>query len=156
MTAWLKAGRDAEKRFRRLIEENYAVKRPRSCVLHEEACKYMPGGDTRTATYFEPFPHYIERGEGSYIYDADGNKLFDFQNNYTSLIHGHAHGHTVKAICEQIALGSAFTALLNSRLPLLAFGERFPALSSFGLQTRGLRPICTLCVLPEPLRGRQR
>ena len=124
-----KAGRDAEKRFRRLIEESYAVKRPRSCVLHEEACKYMPGGDTRTATYFEPFPHYIERGEGSYIYDADGNKLLDFQNNYTSLIHGHAHGHTVKAICEQIALGSAFTApfeLQTSLAKLLV--ERFPGI----------------------------
>lgn len=77
--------------------------------MHEEACKYLPGGDTRTATYFKPFPHYIER-EKAHFYTMLTNKLLDFQNNYTSLIHGHGHAPTVKAVQEQIARGSAYTA----------------------------------------------
>ena len=85
-------GKNEEITYRKQIEELYAKTRSKSKKLHEEARLYLPGGDTRTVTFFEPFPHYIERGEGAYLYDADGNKLLDFQNNYTSLIHGHAHG----------------------------------------------------------------
>ncbi|MDD2217976.1 MAG: aminotransferase class III-fold pyridoxal phosphate-dependent enzyme [Eubacteriales bacterium] len=70
----------------------------------------MPGGDTRTATYFEPYPHYILKGEGAYMTDVDGNKLLDFQNNYTSLIHGHGHKETVEAVKKQIEVGSAYTS----------------------------------------------
>ncbi len=118
-----------ETEFRKRIEEQYSRQRKASQVLHLEACNYMPGGDTRTATYFDPFPHYIERGDGAYIYDVDGNKLLDFQNNYTSLIHGHAHKPTVDAVRKQIALGSAYTAPFELQTDLAKIlVERFPGL----------------------------
>ena len=108
------------------LEERYSELRPKSEMLYKEACKYMPGGDTRTATYFKPFPHFIAKGEGAYLYDADGNKLIDFQNNYTSLIHGHGHPPTVKAVQEQIALGSAYSAPLEKQIELARIiTERF-------------------------------
>ena len=97
-------------------------------ILHS-GMQYMPGGDTRTATYFDPFPHYIEMGEGAYIYDVDGNKLLDFQNNYTSLIHGHAHKPTVDAVSVQIALGSAYTAPFELQTTLAKLlVDRFPGI----------------------------
>ncbi|QHI73750.1 aspartate aminotransferase family protein [Aminipila terrae] len=99
-----------EQQFTEETFNRYRESRKISLKLHKEACKYMPGGDTRTATYFEPYPHYIVKGDGAYIYDADGNKLVDFQNNYTSLIHGHNHKPTVEALQEQAALGTAYTA----------------------------------------------
>lgn len=115
--------------FRRRIEDQYSELRRKSLALHSEACNYMPGGDTRTATYFDPFPHYIEMGEGAYIYDVDGNKLLDFQNNYTSLIHGHAHKPTVDAVSAQIALGSAYTAPFELQTTLAKLlVERFPGI----------------------------
>jgi glutamate-1-semialdehyde 2,1-aminomutase len=115
--------------FRRRLDDRYAGRRKKSLALHSDACNYMPGGDTRTATYFDPFPHYIEKGEGAYIYDVDGNKLLDFQNNYTSLIHGHAHKPTVDAVSVQIALGSAYTAPFELQTTLAKLlVDRFPGI----------------------------
>ena len=106
----------------------YADARPNSRRLHTEACKYMPGGDTRTATFFLPFPNFIKYGDGAYMYDEDGFKLLDFQNNYTSLIHGHAHPETVEAVREQIAKGSAYTAPFEKQIELSAIlTQRFPS-----------------------------
>lgn len=70
------------------------------------AKKSMPGGDTRAASYYIPYPAYMARGEGCYLYDLDENRYIDFLNNYTSLIHGHAHPATVSAIQEQAARGT--------------------------------------------------
>ena len=111
------------------IKERYAAVRPNSLRLHQEACKYLPGGDTRTATFFYPFPNFMERGEGAYMYDRDGHKLLDFQNNYTSLIHGHGHAPTVEAVQKQIALGSAYAAPFEKQIELAKLlTERFPGM----------------------------
>lgn len=90
----------------------------------------LPGGDTRASSYYTPYPAYMVRGEGCYLYDLDENRYIDFLNNYTSLIHGHAHPATVSAIQEQAArgtvLGSAaevtveHAEMLCSRVPSLA------------------------------------
>lgn len=110
------------------VKKIYADARPNSRRLHTEACKYMPGGDTRTATFFLPFPNFIKYGEGAYMYDEDGFKLLDFQNNYTSLIHGHAHPETVEAVREQIAKGSAYTAPFEKQIELSKLlAQRFPS-----------------------------
>lgn len=115
--------------YRLRIDELYKSKRKKSLSLHREASRYLPGGDTRTATFFEPFPHYIEKGEGSYLFDVDGNILLDFQNNYTSLIHGHCHKPTVDAVREQITYGSAFTSPIELQTRLAKIlTERFPYL----------------------------
>lgn len=113
--------------YRLLLEDRFRDTHPRSLQLYEDACRYLPGGDTRTATYFKPFPHFIERGEGAFIFDADGHKLLDLQNNYTSLIHGHAHPATVEAVAWQIARGSAYTAPMEQQTALAKIlVERFP------------------------------
>jgi glutamate-1-semialdehyde 2,1-aminomutase len=77
---------------------------------YELACKYLPGGTTRTLSFFQPYPPFIEKGSGCKIIDVDGNERIDFFNNATSLILGHAHPAVVKAIQEQVALGTAFHA----------------------------------------------
>lgn len=111
------------------VKAKYAAVRPKSHALHLEACKYLPGGDTRTATFFLPFPNFIERGEGAYMYDVDGHKLLDFQNNYTSLIHGHGHQPTVEAVQKQIALGSAYTAPFEKQIQLAnLLVDRYPSI----------------------------
>ncbi|MGH7342072.1 MAG: aspartate aminotransferase family protein, partial [Candidatus Rokuibacteriota bacterium] len=68
----------------------YLAKTGRSRALHEDALAVMPGGNSRTTTFFDPYPFYIERGYGAHVVDADGNDRLDFNGNYTSLILGHA------------------------------------------------------------------
>jgi glutamate-1-semialdehyde 2,1-aminomutase len=74
------------------------------------ARKSLPGGDTRAATYFAPYPAYMTSGRGCYLYDVDGNEYFDLLNNYTSLIHGHAHPDIIAAAMAQIEKGTVFGA----------------------------------------------
>ena len=130
------------------VKAKYAAVRPKSHALHLEACKYLPGGDTRTATFFLPFPNFIERGEGAYMYDVDGHKLLDFQNNYTSLIHGHGHQPTVEAVQKQIALGSAYTAPFEKQIQLAnLLVDRYPSIDlvrfcNSGRIQLGIHAIC--------------
>jgi glutamate-1-semialdehyde 2,1-aminomutase len=86
----------------------YKEKTPGSMAHHQMAARYLPGGDTRSATYFSPYPVYMEKGRGCYLYDADGNEYLDMLGNYTSLIHGHAFPTIVDAIREQAVKGTVF------------------------------------------------
>ena len=79
----------------------------RSRELFERLAKVMPGANTRTVTHYEPFPVCIERGEGCRIWDVDGNSYIDLLNNYTPLVHGHAHPRIVEAITRTAAQGLA-------------------------------------------------
>ncbi|MGH7390739.1 MAG: aspartate aminotransferase family protein [Candidatus Rokuibacteriota bacterium] len=86
----------------------YLAKTARSRSMHEEATAVMPGGNSRTTTFFDPYPFYIQRGQGAHVWDADGVDRLDFNGNYTSLILGHAPPDVVKAAQEAAALGISF------------------------------------------------
>jgi glutamate-1-semialdehyde 2,1-aminomutase len=98
--------------------DGYAERRPKSRELFGCARRVMPGGDTRTITWFAPYPSFIVRGKGYRMWDADGHELLDFQSNYTSLIHGHAFPPVVEAQREQLGRGTVFTAPLESQVRL--------------------------------------
>jgi glutamate-1-semialdehyde 2,1-aminomutase len=91
-------------------EAVYRQTTPASRALHERAVAVMPGGTTRTTTYFDPYPLYIERGEGCRVWDADGTERIDMLGNYTAMILGHAHPKVVEAIRKQAARGTGFAA----------------------------------------------
>ena len=80
----------------------------RSKALNDRARASMPGGNTRTTVFMKPYPVYAERGGGCRVWDVDGAARIDCINNFTSLIHGHAHPVLVQAAYEQMKLGSAF------------------------------------------------
>jgi len=100
------------------IHTTYIGKRPKSERLHKEAQHFLPGGDTRSVTFFKPFPTFMEHGEGCRLYDADGNAYIDFVNNYTSLIHGHSHAKVVEAVIEQVKRGSIFGSPVENQFKL--------------------------------------
>ncbi len=91
-------------------EEIYRLTTPGSCALHEKAVRVMPGGTTRTTTYFDPYPLFIDRGEGCLVWDVDGTERIDMIGNYTAMILGHAHPKVVEAIRAQAGRGTAFAA----------------------------------------------
>jgi glutamate-1-semialdehyde 2,1-aminomutase len=77
--------------------------------LYARAGKVIPGGASRNILYRQPHPFYVSEAKGCYVKDIYGNQKIDFANNVASLIHGHAHPAIVKAVCEQISRGTAFT-----------------------------------------------
>lgn len=68
----------------------------------------LAGGNSRATLYTTPYPRYAVSGSGAWVTDADGNRLLDFHNNYTSLIHGHAYAPVVDAVRHQVGLGTSF------------------------------------------------
>ena len=103
------AGKESEK-IKQHIYEKYIDMTKKSKENNERAKRLLPGGDTRTATYFFPHPLYMAEGKGCYLYDCDGNEYIDFLNNYTSLIHGHAHPRIIEAAQAQLAKGTVLGA----------------------------------------------
>ena len=79
----------------------------KSRELFERLAKVMPGANTRTVTHYDPFPVGIDHGEGCRVWDVDGNSYIDLINNYTPLVHGHAHPRIVEAITSTAARGMA-------------------------------------------------
>jgi glutamate-1-semialdehyde 2,1-aminomutase len=61
------------------------------------------------ANYGE-YPLFIERGEGAYVYDADGNRYIDWMMAYGALPLGHAHPRIVHAVNAAAAEGTLFAA----------------------------------------------
>ncbi len=88
----------------------YAQRTLRSKDHDARAKAHLPGGDTRAATYFAPYPAYMASGSGCYLHDVDGNAYLDLLNNYTSLIHGHAHPDIIAAAMAQLEKGTVFGA----------------------------------------------
>jgi glutamate-1-semialdehyde 2,1-aminomutase len=100
------------------IIDRYVARTPRSAELNAEAKRSMPGGDTRSTAWFAPYPPFVAEGKGAFFADVDGNRYVELLNNYTSLIHGHAHPTVVEAIREQLGRGASFAAPHENTLRL--------------------------------------
>jgi glutamate-1-semialdehyde 2,1-aminomutase len=100
------------------IEAAYRAQSPRSRALHERAARALPGGSTRAGTFYRPYPTYMERGRGCRLTDVDGNTFVDCLNNYTSLIHGHAHPRLLATLQEFGARGTAHGAPVEAEIAL--------------------------------------
>src|SRR5215831_6973981 len=90
----------------------------RSEQLYQQALKVLPGGNSRTSVYRGPFPYYAAFGKGARITDVDGVERIDFVNNYTSLIHGHAHPVIVQRVAEQLTRGTCFAMPTEAEIRL--------------------------------------
>jgi glutamate-1-semialdehyde 2,1-aminomutase len=89
------------------------MERSKSNELFEKALTLFPGGVNSPVRAFKSVggsPLFFERGEGSKVWDADGNRYLDFCCSWGPLILGHAHPHVVKSIQETVAHGSSFGA----------------------------------------------
>jgi glutamate-1-semialdehyde 2,1-aminomutase len=82
----------------------------KSMDAHRRATSVLPGGDTRSSTFFHPYPIQLTHGSGACVYDLDGNRYVDFLNNYTSLVLGHAHPAVVERIQSAASEGIVFGA----------------------------------------------
>lgn len=120
------------------VEDTYRRMTPRSQELAERAQAALPGGDTRNSVYFRPYPLFVESGQGAYLEDVDGNRYLDCSNNWTSLIHGHAHPAVVEAVSRQVAQGTAWAAA-NRFAPELAelIKERVPSVDKVRFTNSG-------------------
>lgn len=85
----------------------------KSAALFERAQKTIPGGvnsPVRAFTGVGGTPLFIERAEGAYLYDADGNAYIDYVGSWGPMICGHAHPDIVAAVKQAADNGLSFGA----------------------------------------------
>jgi glutamate-1-semialdehyde 2,1-aminomutase len=89
------------------------MKRTQSQTLFQAAQQYIPGGVNSPVRAFKGVggqPLFIERGEGPYLFDADGNRYIDYVLSWGPLILGHAHPQVVEALQQAAARGVSYGA----------------------------------------------
>jgi glutamate-1-semialdehyde 2,1-aminomutase len=94
-----------EREAKRLAEATQESKR-----MFTRAEAVMPLGVPSSYHARDPWPIYLERGEGARVWDVDGRELWDFHNGFGSMVMGHAHPAIVAAISERAKLGTHFAA----------------------------------------------
>lgn len=85
----------------------------KSDTLFRKAQRVIPGGVNSPARAFRAVgcdPVFITRGDGSRIWDADGNEYVDFVGSWGPLFLGHRHPPTVAAVREVLRSGTSFGA----------------------------------------------
>jgi ornithine--oxo-acid transaminase len=82
---------------------------------------YIELGERYNAHNYKPLDVVLERGQGIWVWDVEGNRYLDFLSAYSALNQGHAHPRILKAMVEQAAkLPLTSRAFHNDQLPLLA------------------------------------
>ena len=85
----------------------------RSISNFENAKNMLPGGVNSPVRAFKAVggqPLFIDRGEGPYIIDVDGNRYIDYVLSWGPLVLGHAHPDVVSALIEAVKRGTSFGA----------------------------------------------
>jgi glutamate-1-semialdehyde 2,1-aminomutase len=102
-------------------------------------------------------PLFIERGEGAYIFDVDGNRYVDFVMSWGPLILGHAHPMVVEAIRQQAALGTSFGAPteLETDLAKLIIA-RMPSIEMLRFVNSGTEATMSALRLARAVTGRDK
>ena len=81
---------------------------PKSGAYWEQSKDLVPGGLMSGARKMEPYPVYVERGKGAYIWDIDGNRYIDCAMSFGVHVLGHGPAAVLKALHEQAELGMSY------------------------------------------------
>ena len=130
--------------------QEYITTHPRSLAAHEEAKAAMPGGNTRTVLYHDPFPLRIISGSDATITDADGFKYVNFLGEYTAGLFGHSHPIIREAIDNALDSGLNLSGHNAHEIALAKIlCNRFPSLEKIRFTNSGteanLMAIATAC-----------
>jgi glutamate-1-semialdehyde 2,1-aminomutase len=97
------------------------VERRRSREIFERAEKILVGGVNSPVRAFRSVggePLIIERGNGQYLYDADGNELLDYVCSWGAMLLGHANPSVTEAIADQARRGTSYGATTELEVEL--------------------------------------
>src|SRR5438270_4651206 len=131
----------------------------KSKQLHVRASRVIPGGVNSPVRAFKSVacdPPYIVRGEGAYIWDADGNQYIDYVGSWGPLILGHAHPEVVEAVERANRNGASFGACTPAEAELAeAVIEAFPSMDKVRFVSSGTEATMSAIRLARAFTGRK-
>ncbi len=136
------------------------MKRQQSRTDFERAQRVIPGGVNSPARAFGAVggePLFIERGEGAYLVDVDGNRLIDYVGSWGPLILGHAHPEVVAAVESALAKGTSFGAPTEAEAELAEMiVEAVPSIEQVRMVSSGTEATMSALRVARGFTGRDR
>jgi len=141
-----------------MTADNSAPDRTRSKALQQRAERFFPGGVNSPVRAFRAVggaPPFIERAEGAYLYDADGNRYIDYFGSWGPMILGHAFPPVVEAIQRAARNSASFGASTAAEADL---AERiiacYPAVEKMRFVSSGTEATMSAIRLARAVTGR--
>jgi glutamate-1-semialdehyde 2,1-aminomutase len=131
----------------------------RSKALQQRAERFLPGGVDSPARAFGAVggdPPFVERGEGAYLWDVDGNRYIDYFGSWGPMILGHAFPPVVEAIQQAAARSASFGASTASEADLAELVVRaFPSIDKLRFVSSGTEATMSAIRLARAYTGRK-
>jgi glutamate-1-semialdehyde 2,1-aminomutase len=138
-------------------QERYAAANPRSSLHFRRARASLPGGNTRTALHFDPFPLAVARSEGAFITDLDGHAYLDVLGEYSAGLYGHSPAVVIEAARLAAASGIANGAPGFGEIDLAEqLCARFPGIERLRFCNSGTEANLYSLMLARAATGRTR
>jgi glutamate-1-semialdehyde 2,1-aminomutase len=137
-----------------LARNRYIRNRPQSARAFNLSANFMPGGNTRSVLFHNPFPLRIVSGAGCRVTDADGLEYVNMLGEYTAGLFGHNHPVIRKAIDKALDRGLSLSGHNPEEIKLaeLVCG-RYPSLQKVRFTNSGteanLLAISTACYITK-------
>ncbi|MCL5743525.1 MAG: glutamate-1-semialdehyde 2,1-aminomutase [Acidobacteria bacterium] len=134
------------------------MKHSRSEQLFERARKTIPGGVNSPVRAFRSVggdPLFIARGEGSHIFDVDGNEYIDYVGSWGPLLLGHRHPAILAALESALRMGTSFGAPTEQEIELAeAIRDAVPSIEMARLVNSGTEATMSAIRLARAFTGR--
>lgn len=132
----------------------------RSEQLFERAQHTLPGGVNSPVRAFKSVggtPRFIERAQGAYIYDVDGQRYIDYVGSWGPMILGHQHPAVIDAVTRQAAIGMSYGAPTLAEIEMAELlCARVPNLDMVRLCSSGTEATMSALRLARGYTGRER
>lgn len=111
---------------------------PKSKSLFNSAKKVIPSGVNSPVRFFEPYPFFVKKAQGSQIWDEDGHKYIDYCTGYGAMILGHKHPEVISAVQEQLSIGTLYGAPTALEIELAELIQKsYPSMQKIRLVNTG-------------------
>ncbi len=128
--------------------------------LWADARKLMPGGVNSPVRAFGAVggtPRFIERGEGAYLYDVDGNRYLDYVLSWGPLVLGHAHPRVVEELERAVRQGTSYGAPTRLEVELAqTITDVMPSIELLRLVNSGTEATMSAIRLARAFTGRDK
>lgn len=137
-----------------------AMKKEQSALLYERACKSLVGGVNSPVRAYNSVggnPIFMEKGEGVFIYDVDGNKYYDLVGSYGPMILGHARKEVVESVEKALQNSFTFGASTEMEIKLAELVKKaFPQMDKVRFVNSGTEAVLSAIRLARAYTGRKK
>lgn len=137
------------------------MNRKRSAQLYEEAQQHIVGGVNSPSRSFKAVgggaPVFMERGQGAYFYDVDGNRYIDYLAAFGPIITGHAHPHVTQAIIQAAQNGTLYGTPTEHEIRLAEMlKSAIPSMDKVRFVNSGTEAVMTTIRVARAFTGRNK